>query len=93
VTTKLPQADTVISFCHLCRKYHGFETWCLFNLACMAGRGLIWTVAFIGAAYGLFIEWYVKIMLVALISALIYIAFVTVTGFDPVPRLLRSVQK
>lgn len=92
---KLPQADTLVSYCWCCRKYHGFETWCPFNCAKVGYRYFIVGVAFVCVAYATIIEWSVKLLLLALIGAFVYMAVATVLGWqeiDPVTPLLRSIQ-
>jgi hypothetical protein len=94
MATKLPQSDTLVNYCWLCRKYHGYETWCAFNLAKVAGKGLVIGIAAIAAAYGWFAEWSVKLLLLAVIGAFVYMAFATVLGWelDPVTPLLHSIR-
>lgn len=87
---KLPAADTEITFCRLCRKYHGFETWCPFTLLKLGWKYLVLLVGGIAFGYGLLIEWSVKLLLLVLIAAFIYMALATVLQWEHLsPPLLR----
>jgi hypothetical protein len=92
---KLPLPDTEISYCQLCRKYHGYETWCPVNVGKTVGRLLILAIAYIAVIYEFLIAWSVKLMLLLIVLAFTYLAVATVLDWkvvDPLSPLLRSIQ-
>ena len=69
---KLPVEDTEVSYCWLCRVYHGYQKWCPFTAANRIGTLIFerWLI------------WYLKASAVVVIGLFLYFFLGKIFGFE-----------